>query len=100
MAALDFAVGLGVVRRGLHMSQSNDADELFEVTGDELRPVIGDNPGPNTRILLQSRLNDDFNLSLGHRVTQLPMKHRSGAAVQDPTQIKECTGDVEVRDID
>jgi hypothetical protein len=34
------------------MSQSNDADELFEVTGDELRPVIGDNPSPNTSALL------------------------------------------------
>ena len=34
--ALDFSVGLGVVRGGLDMSQASDPDELFEVTGDEL----------------------------------------------------------------
>ena len=82
------------------MSQASDPDELFEVTGNELRPIIGDNAGLNTGILLQGRLDDDFNLSLGHRATQLPMEHGSGTAIQDRTQIKEGAGDVNVRDID
>lgn len=82
------------------MSQASDPDEFFEVTGNELRPVIGDNSGFNTGILFHGRLDDDFNLSLGHRATQLPMEHGSGPAVQDRTQIKEGAGNVDVRDID
>ena len=72
--ALDFTVGLGVVRGGLDMSQASDPDELFEVTGNELRPVVSDNAGFNTGISFQGRLNDDFNFGLGHRVAQSVMK--------------------------
>jgi hypothetical protein len=82
------------------MSQASDADELFEVTGNELRPVVSDNAGFNTGISFQGRLNDDFNFGLGHRVAQLPMKQRSRATIQDRTQIEEGTSDVDIRDID
>ena len=40
--ALDFPVALRVVRRGTHMGQTGDADELFEIAGNELRAVVGD----------------------------------------------------------
>ena len=35
------------------MSQAGDPDELFEVTGNELRPVVSDNAGFNTGISFQ-----------------------------------------------
>jgi hypothetical protein len=34
--AFDFAVGLGIVRRGFDMGQTDQAHELLEVLGDEL----------------------------------------------------------------
>ena len=46
------------------MSQASDADELFEVTGNELRPIIGNNAGLDIGIFLHGRLDNDFNLSL------------------------------------
>jgi|SRR5215471_2560781 len=82
------------------MSQASDPDELFEVTGNELWPIIGDNAGLYPGILLHGRLDDNFNLSLSHRATQSPMEHSSGTAVQDRTQIKGGAGEVNVRDID
>jgi GNAT superfamily N-acetyltransferase len=75
------------------MSQASDPDELFEVTGNELWPIIGDNAGLYPGILLHGRLDDNFKLSLSHRATQSPMEHRSGTAVQDRTQVKEGAGE-------
>ncbi len=40
--AFDFAIALGIVRRGFDVSHAADADELLEVLGDELRAVVGD----------------------------------------------------------
>src|SRR5438132_10759144 len=40
--AFDLAVALRIVGRGFDMGHAADTDELFEVLGDELRPVIGD----------------------------------------------------------
>src|SRR4029453_5166483 len=43
--ALDFPVALRVVRRGTHMGQTGDADELFEIAANKVRPVAEDVPG-------------------------------------------------------
>ena len=48
--------GLRVVRGGLDMGQPSHADKLFEVLGDELWPVVGDNPSLSVGILFQGRL--------------------------------------------
>jgi integrase len=34
-----------LVRRRSNMTHARDSDELFKVSGDELRPVVADNPG-------------------------------------------------------
>src|SRR5439155_7132747 len=41
---LDLAVRLRIERRGPHMGHAADPDELLEVAGDELRPVVGPVP--------------------------------------------------------
>src|ERR1700758_2863618 len=69
--ALDFTVGLGVVRGGLDMSQASDSDELFEVTGNELRPVVSDNAGLSLDLALV-RVRDDA--SAGRSVRLLGAK--------------------------
>ena len=41
----DFSVRLGIVGRGSHVRHARDPNELLEVLGDELGPVVGDDPG-------------------------------------------------------
>ena len=82
------------------MSQPGNANEVFEITSNELRTVVGDHSGSNTGIFFHRSLDDNFDLGFCHRVAQLPMQHGSGAAVQDRTQVEEGTGNVEVRDVD
>ena len=43
--AFELAVGLRVIGRSSHMGHAHDADELFEILGDELRPVVADDAG-------------------------------------------------------
>ena len=40
--AFQFAVRLGVVGTGSHVRDAGQPDELLEVAGDELRPVVAD----------------------------------------------------------
>ena len=42
MKALDFTVALRIKRRSAHVCHPGQADEFFEVAGDELRAVVGD----------------------------------------------------------
>src|SRR5580658_4651166 len=46
MPALQFAVGLRLIRAGQHMAGLPEPDEFLEILGDELRPVVADDPGP------------------------------------------------------
>ena len=50
--AFDFPVRLRIIGRGSHVRHARDANELLEVLGDELRPVVGDDPRPRLRVLL------------------------------------------------
>ena len=42
VSALDLPVALRVIWRGAHVGQIDHADELFEIAGNELRTVVGD----------------------------------------------------------
>jgi hypothetical protein len=94
--ALDFTVGLGVVRGGLDMSQASDSDELFEVTGNELRPVVSDNAGLSLDLALV-RVRDDASAGrsvrlLGAKAAGRPHPQRSVAG-NDAVQRKcDCGG--------
>ena len=46
VVALELAVGLRIKGGGAHMAQARQADEVLEIPGDELRPVIRDDPQP------------------------------------------------------
>jgi hypothetical protein len=48
----DFAVRLRVIRRSPDVRHARDANEVLEVLGDELRPVVGNDSRFNARILL------------------------------------------------
>src|SRR5271157_3760302 len=68
---LDLAVALRIEWRRSDVSHSTYADELLEVSGDELRAVVRDDPGLLAGILLPSPLDDRLHLGFGHHVGQL-----------------------------
>src|ERR1051326_433339 len=49
--SFDFPVRLGIVRRRSDMGHAGDPNKLLEVLGDELWPVVGDDPGSRLRVL-------------------------------------------------
>src|SRR4029453_2284473 len=71
--AFDLAVALGVVRRRLDVRHATDPDELLEVLGDELRPVVRDDPRRPPREALPGPLDDLLDVRLGHRLPDLPV---------------------------
>src|SRR6478609_7495876 len=82
------------------MSHSADPDELLEVLGDELRPVVRDDPGPRVGIPLARPLNDRLDLGLGQALADLPVDEEPTAAVEQAAEVEERPGDVDVRDVD
>ena len=83
MPAFEFAVGLGVVRAGADVGDAGEADELFEVAGDELRSVVADDAGFLTGVFFEGHLQDEFDVSLGHRLAQFPVHDGPATAIED-----------------
>ena len=53
--AFDFAVGLGIVRRSFDVGETGHADELFEVLGNELGSIVGNDPWLGFGVLSRAR---------------------------------------------
>src|SRR5271170_6344975 len=82
------------------MGHACAADELFEVSGDKLWPVVGDDPRFCFRILLTGSLQDDFDFRFGHRFPQIPMDDRTAIAIQNAAQVIEGPAHIDVGNID
>jgi hypothetical protein len=67
MVAFEFAIALWVVRRGEDVGGLPEADEVFEVAGDELGAVVGDDSGPGVGMGLPRALDDDLGVSFLQR---------------------------------
>ena len=76
------------------------ANEVLEVFGDELRPVVRDDSGCHAGVLFATYLDNDFDIDLLHFFTNVPMDDTSAESIKDRGHEVECPGDVEVRDID
>jgi len=98
--AFDFAVGLGIVRRGFDVGHAGDADEFFEVLGDELGAVVGDDAWCDTGMTLAGALEDDFDVGFLHFVADFPVDDEPATAIEDGAEEVKSAGDVEVTDID
>ena len=94
--AFELAVGLGIVGTGPNMGHAHDADELLEVPGNELGTIIGDDPWPDTGVLLQGLLHDHLDLLFLHGFPQFPVDNRAAVAVEDAGEVVERTVDVDV----
>ena len=62
MVAFDFAVALRIIRTGANVFHSAQSNEVFEVFGDELRSVVGDNSGCRTGVLFTRCLENNFDV--------------------------------------
>jgi len=71
-------------------------DEGLEVVGDELRAVVGDDPGLGRGEVFAASLQGDFHVVLGHLVFQLPMDDVAAEAVQQAAQVEKRAADVGV----
>ena len=74
------------------MGHARDPNEFLEVFGNELRPVIGDDPGPRFRVKLLGALQDDLDVRLGHRLPQIPVHDVATAAIQNAAQVNLLPG--------
>lgn len=81
------------------MGHASDPDELFEVLGNELGAIVGDDPGGRLRKLFHGSLKNDFNVFFGHSFSQFPMDDVPTAAVKDAAQIVKSATQVDVRDV-
>lgn len=82
------------------MSHAADPDELLEVPGDELRPVVRDDPGPLAGEAFAGPLEDRLDLGFGHALAELPVDDEPAAAVEQAAEVEEGAGDVDVGDVD
>ena len=60
--ALDLPIRLRIIWRSLHVRHSRQPNELLEVPGDELRPIVGNDPGPFLGVFLQGALDDGLDV--------------------------------------
>jgi len=81
------------------MGHSRDPDEFFEILGNELWPVVGNNPWAGSWVFLLGSLQDDFYIRFGHLLSDLPMDDGTAASIEEAAQVVEGASDVEVRDI-
>ena len=81
MPSLDFPVGLRVVGRSPHMGESGQANELFEIPRHELQPIVGNDPGMNSRVFLQRLLHHPLDVGFLHGGMDFPVKKKAAAAI-------------------
>ena len=82
------------------MSHPADADELFEVSGNELGTIVADDPGMNARVALTSPLDDRFDVTLFHLGADFPVHDRSAEAIEQAAKEEEGSPDVDIGDVD
>src|SRR5258708_5803128 len=87
------------MRTGQHMTGLPEPDELLEVLGNELRPVVADDPWPRLGVLLPRSLQHDLGVAFLHRLPEVPLDEIAAGAVQDAAQIIERAGDVDVGEV-
>ena len=97
--AFQLAVALGIIGAGPHVGHAGEANKLFEVPGDELQAIVGDDPWRGLRVHFSGLLEDDLDLGLGHGFLYIPMNHPAAHTVEQAAEIIKCAGDMDIRDI-
>src|SRR5579864_2426940 len=82
------------------MRHARNADELFEVSRDELRTVVGNDARLRFWVFLLGSLQNDLDLCLCHGLAQIPMHDGSAKAVQYAAQVVERARNIDVAHVD
>jgi hypothetical protein len=82
------------------VGHAGDAEELFEVLGDELRPVVGDDAWRFAGEGFASALDDGFDVGFLHFFADFVVDDEAAATIEDGAEEVVSAGDVEVADID
>ena len=82
------------------MRHARDANELFEVFGNELRSVVGDDARFGFRELFFGALQENLNIRFAHGLTQTPVHNVTAGTVQHCAQVIKGAVNVDVRDVD
>jgi hypothetical protein len=98
--AFDLAVGLRIVGRGLDVGHAGDANELFELAGNELWAVVADDARCGGGEGFASALQDDLHVGFLHFFADFEVNDEATGPIEDATEEVEGAGDVEVTDID
>jgi hypothetical protein len=98
--ALDFAIGLGIVRRGSDVGHAGDADELFEILGDELGSVVGDDARLFVGEGFAGALDDGLHGAVAHIFADFLVNDEAAVAIEDGANEVKSAGDVEIADVD
>ena len=100
MPPLNFAVALRIERRGSDVGHAADADEGFEVFGDELRTVVADDAWTRTGEKFLGFFEDDFNVGFRHGLANIPMNDEAAAPVEHAEKVVEGAANVDVGNVD
>ena len=82
------------------MGHAADANELLEVLGDELRAVVGDDPGRASGNCSRARWMIVSTSASVMLCADLPVDDGAAVAVEEAAEVVERAGDVDVRDVD
>src|SRR5580692_11802773 len=82
------------------MGHAGDADELFEVLGDELGSVVGNDAWPGVGAGFAGALDDGFHVNFLYFLADFPVDDEAAAAIEDGAEEVKGAGDIEVADID
>ena len=82
------------------MRHTANANELLEVSRNELGTVVTDDPGRDTWVALQCSLDDRFDITFFHFRAHLPVHDRSAATIEHAAKEKECPPNVDMSNVD
>src|SRR5881628_3863996 len=81
------------------MRHPTHTDELFEILGNELRSVVGDDPRCRIGTYFASALKNDLDVGFFHRFADLPMHDIATCSIQSAAQVVKRAGDVDVGNV-
>lgn len=81
------------------MAEASYANELLEVTSEELGTVVRDDARLDFGEFLQGTLEDDLNILLSHGTADLVMDNRARTAIQNRAEVVESSADIEIADV-
>lgn len=76
------------------------SDKRLEFNGNKLRAIIRYDTGFGLRKFLSPPLNNDLHIGFCHLFSYLKMHDVAAISIQNGTQIRERTTDIDIRDID